>query len=64
MKRHLANVERINELNEFRRKRAGVRESKAPENSGLTKEDALKAIRALRTSGHKIPSKLIPKLPS
>lgn len=64
MKRHLATRAEIAELNEFRKGRPGGRESKAPENSGLTREETQKALKSLPTSGQKIPRKLIPSLPS
>jgi hypothetical protein len=64
MKRHLATRSEIAELNEFRKNRAGDRESKAPENSGLTREETQKALKSLPSSGQKIPRKLIPSLPS
>ena len=64
MKRHLATRADMAELNEFRKNRAGSRDSKAPENSGLTKEETLKALKSLSSSEQKIPQKLIPSLPS
>lgn len=64
MKRHLATRADIAELNETRKNRTGGRDNKAPENSGLTKEETLKALKSLPSSGQKIPSKLIHSLPS
>ncbi len=64
MKRHLATPESIAELHEYRRNAKKVRNSKAPENSGLTKEETRKALMSISRSGYKIPAKLIPKVPS
>jgi hypothetical protein len=64
MKRHLATAESIAALREFRSARKGARNSKAPENSGLTKDEAKRALLTIGKSGHKIPAKLLPKAPS
>ena len=63
MKRHLATRESIAELQEARKKREPVRVSKAPENSGLTKDETKKALMSMAKSAYRIPLKLIPKLP-
>lgn len=63
MKRHLANPQSIAMLHAYRIGVTGDR-SKAPQNSGLTKDETRKAIGSLSRSGYKIPAKLIPKAPS
>ena len=76
MQRRLASEKHIKEFHARRRKAyerrkveqgdeaARNRESTAPQNSGLTREQTNEALDSLPESEHKIPGKLIPKLPS
>jgi hypothetical protein len=63
MKRHLATPASIAKLHAYRQSVHADR-SKAPQNSGLTKDETRKAMGSLSRSGYKIPTKLIPKAPN
>ena len=64
MKRHLATAETITEYRTSRDAITKKRASRAPENSGLTKEETKKTMMSLTNSEYKIPAKLMPKVPS
>ncbi len=63
MKRHLATPKSI-EADQNRQRRIAGRDSVAPGNSGLTKDEVIKSVQGLNRSGYKIPAKLKPKVPS